>query len=100
MQFNGHCGEIIGSGIQLDETSVLLQEAEAQADDITNEHSDKQDAQRATQKHLANEFVARTHGFQQTYGWSAFNDDNQQHADNGNARHKQHQSHDEPDIGV
>ena len=85
MQLDGHGGEIIGGGIQLDEACVFLQETEAQTDDIADKHTDEQDTQRAAQKHLSNEFVARPHGFQQAYGRSAFNNDNQQHTDDRNA---------------
>ena len=88
MQFNRHSGEIIGGSIQFDQPRVLLQKTKTQTYDIAYEHAYEQDAQRTTQKHLANEFVAGTHSFQQTDGRSALNNDNQQHTDDRDACHQ------------
>ena len=87
MQFYGHGREVICGGIEFDEACVLLQQAETQADDIANKHSDEQNAQRAVQKHLTDELVARSHRLQQTNGGCALNDDNQQHTYHRDACH-------------
>ena len=100
MQLNRYSREIIGGCIQLDKPSVLLQETESQPNDIAYEHAYEQNAQRAAQEHLADKLVARPHGLQQAYGGSAFDNDNQQHADDRDACHEQHQGHDEPNVGV
>ena len=100
IELNGNSTHIIGVGIEFHDTRVLLQQHEAYAQNVAQEHTLPYHEDGKPEERVANGAVAGSYSLQDANHRCALKNDDEQSANHRDAGYGNHQGEDDPHVQV